>query len=485
MNKSTQIIGTLILGLAIISTTSASYTTSVSAQANLELSSIKTKSELSTISYSTSVGWNIVGMKDIQGNNLDPDSREVTPQTTKLKIIKFYPSLFSNHAQIYSKNHLIGETIVDSNGSGIINVPKGTFQKNETYTLFFIKDDNPSSVYEAATFKGTNPEEHNLPTIVASNRTVVKDDSSFNVMDGVSAHDDEGNDITEKITHVGDVNIHKIGDYSVTYSVTDKNGLSNKKTIVISVKDTTPSLTKPVLDEVTNSDTTITGKATPNTDIYVILGTSFDTYRAKVKTDGTFIIPLEYPYPAGTSIQAYTQDSQGNKSETYYGVVQTGDITVGVNQILSSDTFVSGYTSPGAKVEVEVNNTREHLFTGTADGSGKYNIGMHGLSYPAGTSVRVTATLNNHSSSKEVIVYPKRVSIDTVRVGDNIITGQADPNAIVCLLVHGQNYKFKVDAAGNFRGNISSPVVYGDRITAYQISNDIESESVTINVISK
>ena len=263
-------------------------------------------------------------------------------------------------------------------------------------------------------------------------------------MDGVSAHDDEGNDITQSITHTGNVDIHKVGDYHITYWVTDKNGLSSSQPVVISVKDNTPSLPKPMLDEMTDSDTTITGTATPNTDIYVILGTSFNTYREKVKSNGTFIISLEQPYPAGTSIQAYTQDSQGNKSDTYYGVVQTGDITVGVNQILSADTFVSGYTSPGANVEVAVNNTREHIFTGTADSSGKYNIGMHGLSYPAGTSVRVKASLNNHSSSKTVIIYPKRVSIDTAKSGDSIILGEADPNATVHLYVHGKIINLKL-----------------------------------------
>lgn len=98
----------------------------------------------------------------------------------------------------------------------------------------------------------------------------------------------------------------------------------------------------------------------------------------------------------------------------------------------------------GANVEVAVNNTREHIFTGTADSSGKYNIGMHGLSYPAGTSVRVKASLNNHSSSKTVIIYPKRVSIDTAKSGDSIILGEADPNATVHLYVHGKIINLKL-----------------------------------------
>lgn len=488
MNKQKQFIGTLILSLGLISTTAVTYITSVSAQSNSEISSIKTKSGLSSIAFQKLEAWHELGMKDIQGNNLDPSSHEVTSGTTELDISKT-TLYFSTKVQIYSKQGVIAETNINTSGNlagvGVIHVPRGTFQKNQKYTVVFMNESSHVRVVADFTVSSSEWEEHNPPTLTAYNRTVTKDDPTFNIMDGVSAHDDEGNDITQNITHTGNVDIHRVGDYHITYWVTDKNGLSSSQPVVISVKDNTPSLPKPMLDEMTDSDTTITGTGTPNTDIYVILGTSFNTYREKVKANGTFIISLEHPYPAGTGIQAYTQDSQGNKSETYYGVVQTGDITVGVNQILSADTFVSGYTSPGANIEVAVNNSREHLFTGKADYSGKYNIGMQGLSYPAGTSVRVTASLNNHSSSKTVIVYPKRVSIDTAKSGDSIILGEADPNATVHLYVHGKNYQFKVDAAGNFRGNIDLPLVNGDRITAYQVSNDIESEPVTVYVASK
>lgn len=488
MNKQKQFIGALILSLGLISTTAVTYTTSVSAQSDSEISSIKTKLGLSSIAFQKLDAWNELGLKDIQGNNLDPISHEVTSRTNELHILK--PTLyFSNKVQIYHGQKLIAETNVNTSGNlsgvGVFHVPRGTFEKGHQYEVVFMNESSYIRVVANFTVSSSDSGEHNPPTLTAFNRTVTKDDPNFNIMDGVSAHDDEGNDITQSITHTGNVDIHKVGDYHITYWVTDKNGLSSSQPVVISVKDNTPSLPKPMLDEMTDSDTTITGTATPNTDIYVILGTSFNTYREKVKSNGTFIISLEQPYPAGTSIQAYTQDSQGNKSDTYYGVVQTGDITVGVNQILSADTFVSGYTSPGANVEVAVNNTREHIFTGTADSSGKYNIGMHGLSYPAGTSVRVKASLNNHSSSKTVIIYPKRVSIDTAKSGDSIILGEADPNATVHLYVHGKNYQFKVDAAGNFRGNIDLPLVNGDRITAYQVSNDIESESVTVYVASK
>lgn len=481
MKRQKKFIGPFILGLCLITTTACAYTSSVNAQENSMLSSIKEKSCLNSIVFHKEAYWDRQRMLDIKGNHLN-NNGQLTPSSNVLEV-STKPGDDIQVLLIRDRDQHRYQVKCNSHGIAKFDFRKGELKENEGYGLYVSRGYEMAAL--VASFKVSDRINHRPPTLIASNKTVIKDDPVFNIMDGVSAHDDEGNDITQKIIHTGNVDIHKVGDYNITYSVTDSNGLSNSKSVQISVKDNASSLTKPVLDEVTDSDTTITGKGTPNTDIYVILGTSFDTYREKVKTDGTFIIPLEHPYPAGTSIQAYSQDVQGNKSENYYGVIQTGNITIGVNQILSADTFVSGYTSPGAKVEVAVNNTREHLFTGTADGSGKYNIGMHGLSYPAGTSVRVTASLNNHSSSKTVIVYPKRVSIDTAKSGDSIILGEADPNATVHLYVHGKNYQFKVDAAGNFRGNIDLPLVNGDRITAYQVSNDIESEPVTVYVASK
>lgn len=322
------------------------------------------------------------------------------------------------------------------------------------------------------------------PTIIAESRTVVKDDPNFNVMDNVSAYDFLGNDLTNNIHVEGTVDIHTEGVYPITFTVKDYYGVSSRKSIDITVESNGASLLPPVLNKMTDSDTTITGLGTIGTKVYVILGTLNDTYEVSVKSDKTFLIPIEHTYPAGTSITAYSEDAEGNKSEEIYSVVQAGDITIGINQILSSDTFVSGYTSPGANVEVSVDNmsTFSHIFKGVADANGKYNISMNGLSYPAGTTVVVTAEFKNHRASKTTIVYPKLVHIDTLSSGSSSVSGKGDPNAIIYLSVNGKEYKFSADAAGRFFGIFDTALVSGDRIIAYQESNDILSGNTTVYI---
>lgn len=482
MNKLSKTFS-LLTGIVLILLTTSIFAKSTDAEE---------KCTLNSISFEKMHDWDRLNMRNILGNNLDPRTRQITTQTTALKIMKrgnwYYPGTMYIEDNT-DGSWTVNEMYFNSDGVANVHVREGTFRKNHCYSLYCTYQYNSGSIDDelVARFRASanNDEKPIPPTITAYSRSIIKDDSEFNIMNGVSAKDYQGNDITRNITYTGSVDVHRVGEYPIIYSVVDKNGLSATKKIIISVKSSTVPLSKPIVNEVTDKDTTITGEGVPNTSIYVILGTGFETYRGNIDQSGKFMIRLEHPYPAGTSIDAYVEDKNGNKSEDYYGIVKAGDLSIGVNQILSSDTYVSGYTSPGAEIEVAVNNMRQHIFTGMADSTGKYNIGMHGLSYPAGTAVDVTAKLNGRSSSKSVIVYPKRVSIDTVKIGDSILKGEADPNAMVYISVHSKKYQFKSNAIGSFSGNIDQPLLSGDKIIVYQVSNNIESEPVVVDVSSR
>lgn len=467
-----------IIGIGLFVATSINFATAANAQV---------KSNLSTFNFLKQPDWDKYGIVDLKANNLDKTNNEVTAQTTKISVFT------TNHDPSIVQTVVLYDTYNNEQVMIIPFIDVANFEldshhliKGHEYQVQF--SDFYSDVPIASFMVSSNDWSGDTPPIInANSRKVKKDDPNFNIMGNVSAFDEYGNNITNKININGKVDIHNIGNYPVKYSVTDQNGLSSSKDIIISVVDSPnpPSISKPILDRVTDKDTVITGKGTPNNYIYVILGTNSDIYREKIGEDGRFKIKLDHTYPARTSIDSYTEDNQGNKSEHYYGIVEAGDFSLGVNQILSSDTSVSGYTIPGAEVTVAVQNTRDHLFIGRADNTGKYVVDMHGISYPAGTSVCVTANLNGHSASKTVIIYPKRVSIESVKVGDQIIKGEADPNSIVYLTVNSKEYEFKVDAAGNFKGDIKPSLLNGDRISAYQISNNIQSDTITIDVTSR
>lgn len=427
-------------------------------------------------------GWDSYGLEKFLGNHLT-DSGEITPQTSLIEFSKDTPAGYDVDMKISdvdTGDSVASFSFAEGNAVAALGVVPGTLLSGHEYQVFV----GQTPARECATFIVAAPR----PTIVAASRSVIKDDPNFNIMEGVTAHDYEGNDITSKIVADGKVDIHKIGVYPVTYSVKDKEGGFNSISINITVQNGVSPLTPPVLDEVTDTDTKISGTGVPGTNIYVILGTDAEVYRGLVNTNGKFDIHLERSYPAGTSITAYLEDDQGNKSAEVYSTVKVGGIAVGVNEVLSSDTSVTGVTAPDAQVQVAVDNAlgaatlRDHLFYGTADSSGNYTVDMKGFSYPAGTKILVTATLQGKSGSKSVIVYPKKVSINTATAGDKTVYGKADPNATVHLSIKSKDYQANADAAGNFYISLDEALMSGDRITAYQISNDMKSENVTVNI---
>lgn len=413
----------------------------------------------------------------LEGNNLSNDGH-ATNQTSSLRL---------------SNDSVLNDDFLLEENSIVIG--RWEFNEDNQSTLLLEKRLKPGLIYQIVQnhngdktsvgyFTAKKGELTNLsPVIIASSRTVEMNDPTFNIMDGVLAYDGDGNDITSKVTYKGEVDLSKSGVYPIVYTVTANNGLSAIQNVNVTVETGASSLTPPVLDPVTATDATITGTASYSVGakVYVILGTNQDTYRADLKKNGNFVIPLDHTYPKGTSITAYVADAQGNKSSEVYAVVQEGAVLVGVNRIESSSTIITGYTSPGADIEVDVTNnlTHNHLYFGVADSEGKYRIDMKGQSYPSGTKIVVTATLNGVSGSETVIVYPKKVSIDTVNIGSNVISGKADPDAMVHLTVNSKEYKFKADAAGSFYGILEVALESNDKITAYQISKNIESEKTT------
>ena len=68
-----------------------------------------------------------------------------------------------------------------------------------------------------------------------TNKTILINEK-FDKLAGITASDKEDGDLTSKIKVTGEVDTSKAGEYKLTYSVTDSNGLETNKTIIITVK---------------------------------------------------------------------------------------------------------------------------------------------------------------------------------------------------------------------------------------------------------
>lgn len=85
-------------------------------------------------------------------------------------------------------------------------------------------------------FTISNSKEDSLPVIIAIDREINKG-SKFEPLETVTATSPSGEDITDKVkVKENNVNVDKVGDYTVTYSLT-YNGNEVTKTIKVSVKD--------------------------------------------------------------------------------------------------------------------------------------------------------------------------------------------------------------------------------------------------------
>ncbi len=72
------------------------------------------------------------------------------------------------------------------------------------------------------------------PVINASDKEIYLN-SEFDPLEGVTASDKEDGDLTESVEYTGEVKVDVVGDYQVTYKVSDKNGQVVSKTITVHV----------------------------------------------------------------------------------------------------------------------------------------------------------------------------------------------------------------------------------------------------------
>ncbi|MGL5766618.1 MAG: glycosyl hydrolase family 18 protein [Sarcina sp.] len=86
--------------------------------------------------------------------------------------------------------------------------------------------------------------ENSKPVITGADNVKIEKGSEFDKAAGVKASDKEDGDLTSKIVITGNVDTSKVGDYKVTYTVADKEGLeaSVERTVTVVEKETPPPI---------------------------------------------------------------------------------------------------------------------------------------------------------------------------------------------------------------------------------------------------
>ena len=218
-------------------------------------------------------------------------------------------------------------------------------------------------------------------------------------------------------------------------SVTAKDSAGNVSgTKKVIVKDITPP-NMPVVNDVTDKSTGITGTAEAGSTITIKAGTNV-IGTAVTKEDGTFLVPIALQ-KAGTKLSVTAKDSAGNVSGTKKVIVK--DITPPnmpiVNDVTDKSTGITGTAEAGSTITIKAGTNVIGTAVTKEDGTFLVPIALQ----KAGTKLSVTAkdSAGNVSEAKKVIVKditpPNMPVVNDVTDKSTGITGTAEAGSTITI----------------------------------------------------
>ncbi|QNQ43720.1 Ig-like domain-containing protein [Staphylococcus warneri] len=253
------------------------------------------------------------------------------------------------------------------------------------------------------------------------------------------------------------------GGEELPVTSTDKAG--NKSDVATTEVTDTTAPEAPTVNPVTSDDTTITGKAEPNSTVTVTFpdGT---TATGNTDADGNYVIdiPSNEDLKGGETLPVTSTDKAGNTSQPASTVVTdtTAPTVPSVNPVSSEDKTVTGKAEPGSTVTVTFPDGT--TASGTTDADGNYTIDIPANEdLKGGETLPVTATDKDGNKSEEATTTvsdktaPEAPTVNPVTSDDTQITGKAEPNSTVTVTFpDGHTASGTTDADGNYVINIPS-----------------------------
>lgn len=199
------------------------------------------------------------------------------------------------------------------------------------------------------------------------------------------------------------------------------------------VIDTTPP-NNPTVYDISNKDTSVSGKAEPYSIVYGKAG-SAAIGSGKADSSGNFSFGIT-PQKAGATLTFYAQDSAGNKSGTVSKKVldKLAPAKPTVNSIGDNQTIVIGKTESGAKVVIKAGSSV--IGQGTASSTGSFIIKIKSVQ-KANTTLTVYATdsAGNQSDGTSVKVAdktpPMTPKVNKITSSSTTVTGKAESGSTV------------------------------------------------------
>lgn len=274
----------------------------------------------------------------------------------------------------------------------------------------------------------------------------------------------------------------------ITVTAFDSKGNRSEPTTVY-VKDITAP-EKPVVDEVTDQDTFITGVGEPGTIIEVkVNGTVIGQDVVSSMGSFSFYIPTQ---AAGAILLVTAADDAGNVSEAVSVVVK--DVTApdkpAIFEVTDQDKSINGQADAGSKIEVKVNGTI--IGSGQTGSNGSFTIAIP--IQQAGVTLSITSidAAGNRSKATTVVVKdatpPVKPVVQEVTEQSTTVKGQAEAGSTVEVTASGIVIGTgKANEDGNFSVTIlSQPAGTVLTITVKDTTGNIsEHTQITVKSVKK
>ncbi|MGG3560545.1 Ig-like domain-containing protein [Neobacillus rhizosphaerae] len=223
----------------------------------------------------------------------------------------------------------------------------------------------------------------------------------------------------------------------IVVTATDKAGNVSEAATVVVKDGTAPR--KPVVSDVTDQDTGVTGTAEAGSKV-AVRGNGSVIGSDTVSEDGTFTVAIPVQ-KEGTEISVTATDKVGNVSETATVVVKDGTAPRKpvIGDVTDQDTAVRGTAEAGSSVKVTADGTV--IGSDSADDHGYFSIKIP--VQKAGTALKVTAEdLAGNVSDVAVVVVsdvtkPEKPVVHEVTDKDTAVSGQGEAGAAIVVTVGG------------------------------------------------
>ncbi|MBI0577740.1 bifunctional 2',3'-cyclic-nucleotide 2'-phosphodiesterase/3'-nucleotidase [Neobacillus cucumis] len=248
---------------------------------------------------------------------------------------------------------------------------------------------------------------------------------------------------------LGSASASKDGNFSVSLKSAQREGTVLKVVATdaagnkseptnITVGDNTPPAA-PVVNDVTEFDKKVTGKASDTFKVIVKVGTK-ELGSDVVDKYGSFSVTLRAAQKAGTVLTVVAVDKAGNvsKATTITVLDKTAPKKPVVNKVDDNDKKVIGKAEAGSKITVKTSRTV--LGYGVADKNGSFTVTLKAVQ-KAGTVITVTAIDKGKNVSPVATITvvddtnPKAPSVDKVTAKSTKVSGKAEPGTKVTVKV--------------------------------------------------